>query len=138
MTDNNSDKNDLAKCIDAIEETYEYMLAYAAQGREDDREKGVTVSKSRMFIEQAVEALSGLTAAAEESAKKNSKGSLTGYKKFLELLDRDVKKAQAVLELVLAQPALSSQLIDNLNASTHIRTLLTDLFLLDETLKKST
>jgi hypothetical protein len=41
----------------------------------------------------------------------------------------------AALKLVLAQPAISSQLIDNLNASIHLRALLTDLFLLDEILK---
>jgi hypothetical protein len=34
--------------------------------------------------------------------------------------------------LVLAQPAISSQLIDNLNASIHLRALLTDLFLVSE------
>jgi hypothetical protein len=38
--------------------------------------------------------------------------------------------------LVLAQPAISSQLIDNLNASIHLRALLTDLFLLGEILRK--
>jgi hypothetical protein len=36
---------------------------------------------------------------------------------------------------VLAQPAISSQLIDNLNASIHLRALLTDLFLIDEIFK---
>ena len=36
--------------------------------------------------------------------------------------------------LVLAQPAISSQLIDNLNASIHLRALLTDLFLVTEIL----
>ncbi len=39
------------------------------------------------------------------------------------------------LQLVLAQPSISSQLIDNLNASIHLRAVLTDLFLLDEVLK---
>jgi hypothetical protein len=39
------------------------------------------------------------------------------------------------MEMVLAQPAISSQLIDNLNASIHLRALLTDLFLIDEILK---
>jgi len=33
---------------------------------------------------------------------------------------------------VAAQPAVSSQLIDNLNASIHIRALLTDVFVLGE------
>ena len=31
--------------------------------------------------------------------------------------------------------SISSQLVDNLNASIHLRTLLTDIFLIDETLK---
>ena len=39
------------------------------------------------------------------------------------------------MELVLAQPAISSQLIDNLNASMHLRALLTDVFLLGEVLR---
>ena len=47
----------------------------------------------------------------------------------------DALKAGAALRLVLAQPAISSQLIDNLNASIHLRALLTDIFLLDESLK---
>ena len=37
--------------------------------------------------------------------------------------------------MVLAQPSISSQLVDNLNASIHLRALLTDLFLIDEVLK---
>jgi hypothetical protein len=37
--------------------------------------------------------------------------------------------------LVLSQATISSQLIDNLNASIHLRALLTDLFLIDEILK---
>ena len=36
---------------------------------------------------------------------------------------------------MLAQPSISSQLIDNLNASIHLRALLTDLFVVDEILK---
>jgi len=38
------------------------------------------------------------------------------------------------MELVLAQPAIGSQLIDNLNASIHLRALLADLFLVTEIL----
>jgi hypothetical protein len=46
-----------------------------------------------------------------------------------------VKHSQAALQLVLAQPAISSQMVDNLNASIHLRALLTDLFLIDEVFK---
>ena len=42
------------------------------------------------------------------------------------------RRGNAVIEPVLAQPAVSSQLIDNLNASMHLRAVLTDLFLLSD------
>jgi hypothetical protein len=48
------------------------------------------------------------------------------------MLERDANDAQASIQLVLAQPSISSQMIDNLNASIHLRALLTDLFLIDE------
>ena len=40
-----------------------------------------------------------------------------------------------MLRLVLAQPGISSQMIDNINASIHVRALLTDVFVVDEILK---
>ena len=39
------------------------------------------------------------------------------------------------MQVVLSQPLISSQLVDNLNASIHVRALLMDLFLIDEALK---
>ena len=51
------------------------------------------------------------------------------------MLDRDAEASQAAVRLVLAQPGISSQLVDNLNASIHLRALLTDIFLVDEVLK---
>ena len=51
------------------------------------------------------------------------------------MLDRDARDSLAAIKLVLAQSAISSQLIDNLNASIHLRALLTDLFLLGEILR---
>jgi hypothetical protein len=47
-------------------------------------------------------------------------------------LDDDARKARAGLQLALMQRAIGSQLVDNLNASIHLRALLTDLFLIDE------
>ena len=55
------------------------------------------------------------------------------YADFIQVLDQDARHTRAALRLVLGQKALSSQLIDNLNASIHIRALLTDIFLIDET-----
>lgn len=118
--------------IDAIEEAYEYCLAYAAQGRRGD--EGGSTSEIRRFLERALAALDGLAdAAREEFAGAGAAGDVAGP--FLEVLGADLDKARAAIRLVLAQDAISSQLIDNLNASIHLRALLTDLFLIDESLK---
>ena len=53
----------------------------------------------------------------------------------MRVIDRDARDAAAAVRLVLAQPSISSQLVDNLNASIHLRALLTDLFLIDEVFK---
>jgi hypothetical protein len=111
----------LERC-DAIEECYEFMLAYAAQGLPSDE----TSPRVREFLRRAVSALHGLA----ESCRAAVKGSA-----FLAVLDRDAGDSLAAIELVLAQPAISSQLIDNLNASIHLRALLTDLFLIGEILR---
>lgn len=119
----------LAERCDVIEETYEFMLAYAAQGvtGDDGSGKGGQV---RHFLERAANALSGLSAAYAAAV-----GESAVYRAFLAVLDRDAQDSLAAIQLVLAQPAISSQLIDNLNASIHLRALLTDLFLIDEILK---
>jgi hypothetical protein len=52
-----------------------------------------------------------------------------------EVMQRDARDTRAAVGLTMAQSAISSQLIDNLNASIHFRALLTDLFLIDEALK---
>jgi len=55
--------------------------------------------------------------------------------RLLAVLDRDARDSLAAIQIVLAQAILSSQLIDNLNASIHVRALLTDCFSVDEILK---
>ena len=116
-----------ARC-DAIEACYEFMLAYAAQGLPSD-EGSKSGTQVREFLKRAVEALGGL---AESCAAAMSNDRLPA---FLTVLDRDARDSLAAMELVLAQPSISSQLIDNLNASMHLRALLTDVFLLGEVLQ---
>ena len=54
---------------------------------------------------------------------------------FLRVLKADVRAAVAKIDLVLAAPFIGSQLVDNLNASIHVRATLTDVFLIDEFVK---
>jgi hypothetical protein len=120
----------LAERIEAIEQAYELMLAYAAQGRQDDADDSSSI---RRFLQRADAALDGLTACLNEAAASQP----DAFANFIPVLEDDARRTRAALRLVLAQKALSSQLIDNLNASIHIRALLTDIFLIDETLKSS-
>ena len=122
-----------ARC-DAIEKCYEFMLAYAGQGLAGDEGSGSS-GQVRDYLERAADAVSGL-AEAYAAAAKNPDADLTArYAAFLEVLERDARDSLAAMRLVLAQSTISSQLIDNLNASIHLRALLTDLFLIDEILK---
>lgn len=110
------------------------MLAYAGQGLNGD-EGGQSSGQVRDYLNRAVEALSGLAEAYAAAVKQENLQPSESYNAFLAVLDRDAGDSLAAIKLVLAQATLSSQLIDNLNASIHLRALLTDLFLVDEILK---
>jgi hypothetical protein len=120
--------------FEAIEECYEFMLAYAAQGLTNDggSESGRQI---RQFLDRAAEALDGLAASCATAVREETRTQGDRFGAFLAVLDRDARDSLAAMELVLAQPAISSQLIDNLNASMHLRALLTDMFLLGEVLR---
>jgi len=120
---------------EAVEECYEFMLAYAAQGLPTD-EGNKSGGQVREFLRRAVQALTGLAEACALAVREEGLEPADKYMAFLAVLDRDSCDSVAAIELVLAQPAISSQLIDNLNASIHLRALLTDLFLVDEILRK--
>jgi hypothetical protein len=113
----------LSERCDVIEECYEYMLAYAGQGLPGGSPGDGLI---RDFLERAALAMENLEAAIPAAEP---------YLAFREVIARDARDSLAAVKLVLAQPGISSQLVDNLNASIHLRALLTDLFLIDEILK---
>jgi len=118
----------------AIEECYEFMLAYAAQGLTTDQGSG-SGSQVREFLRRCDVALTGLADFLTGFVKQLDVESMAPYAAFMGVIDRDARDAQAAVKMVLAQTSISSQLVDNLNASIHLRALLTDLFLMDEVLK---
>ena len=126
---------DLRERGETIEECYEFMLAFAAQGlpcEEGSRAGG----QIRDFLMRAAKALEGLGESFAALIEENGLEPAAKYRAFLAVLDRDAQDSLAAVELVLAQSVISSQLIDNLNASIHLRALLTDMFLLDEIVGK--
>jgi hypothetical protein len=118
-----------------VEECYEFMLAYAAQGLPDDQ-GSQTGGQIREFLSRLAEALCGLPESVAETITQAGFEPAEQYYAFTAVLNRDAADSRAAVELVLAQPSISSQLVDNLNASIHLRALLTDLFLLGEILRK--
>ncbi len=104
--------------IEVVETAYEFLLAYAAQRREDDQEGPGMKSRDVLTdLDQALEALEQL---------------LGNEPAFHTVVADDIGKTRKALALVLAQPRISSELVDNLNASMHLRAVLTDLFLISE------
>lgn len=123
-------QDDLATRIDTIERGYEYLLAYAAQGRQSDA--GSEARTTLVNMHAALEDLSGLLASAIGAASETGAVEAAG---FIDAIADDARKARGAIGLVLSRPAISSLLVDNLNASIHLRALLTDVFLAEQALK---
>jgi hypothetical protein len=119
--------SDLTQRIADIEEAYEFMLGYAAQGHQRGREG----DHIRDFLKRLDAALDGIGAAATTAAQAKGVDARI-LRAFTSTLEEDAGKARACVQLALMQRTIGSQLVDNLNASIHLRALLTDLFLIDE------
>jgi hypothetical protein len=120
----------LAQRIDVIERGYEYLLAYAAQGRQHD--VGTELRDTLQRMHEALTDMQGALRAAFVDLPAAS-----GATHFTDAVERDLQVARGALALVLSREHIGSLLIDNLNASVHVRALLTDLFLIEQALKGS-
>jgi hypothetical protein len=121
-------EHELSTQVEAIESAYEFMLAYAAQGRDSD--------KSTSGRSEIRDVLAALAEALVQLRNNPSSDALpAAFQDFAETLASDATHAGRAVELVVSQPRISSQLVDNLNASIHLRAILTDLFLIDEAFK---
>lgn len=123
--------DDIRTRVDAIEEAYEFFLAYAAQGASGDGSSKAG-GQLRHFLSRAMGALDGLAASVQSAA--DGMQPAEAWADMRAVVDRDAHAALAAVRLVAAQPSISSQLVDNLNANIHLRAILTDLFLVDELL----
>jgi len=112
--------NNLEAEIEVVESGYEFLLAYAAQGRPPQDESGIG-PHPRPTLENMLQAM------------KNVSQTLANTQNDFEkvILD-DLRKASAAVGFVLAQKKIGSEVIDNLNASIHLRAVLTDFFLYSE------
>ena len=120
--------------VDVVEETYEFCLAYAAKGVNAQ----MAVSNDKLVrerLEKMEATLAKLPASFLALAEERGSESGDRYQAFIEIMRRDSAAGLAAVQLVLAQPGITSQMVDNLNGMIHLRALLTDVFLLDEILR---
>jgi len=118
---------------ETIEECYEFTLSYAARGVSGE-DTGDAGRQLRDHLTRAAAAMRALARSYAETIDAEQLAPAEKYEAFFAVLQRDAENAVAAVELVLAQPSIGSQLIDNLNASIHLRALLADLFLVTEIL----
>jgi hypothetical protein len=104
--------------IEVIESGYEFLLAYAAQGRDSDGGPPSEVRNVLAGMQEAATRIIDLMQAQDHA--------------FAPVVADDARKSGAAIALVLSQQAIGSEIVDNLNASIHLRALLTDLFLVSE------
>jgi hypothetical protein len=134
MTDLSDARAQLDASIDKVEAGYEFLLAYAAQGRHTDR-GGNADNSVRNYLGGMESALAVLAGHVRAMAAEIDPDLTQKAAPFFAAVDSDAAIARAAISLVLAQSDISSQLVDNLNASIHLRAVLTDIFLIDEALK---
>jgi hypothetical protein len=124
----------LQQRVDAIEGGYEFLLAYAAQGLATD-EGSANSEQLRTYLRRMDEALDGLGDVLRSAIHAADAAAGPAFEDFLGVLAADAAASRAAIRLLLGRRGISSQLVDNLNASIHVRALLTDLFLVDEAIK---
>src|SRR2546425_10231509 len=102
----------IAERCNAVEECYEFMLAYAAQGLPTDHgsESGRRI---REFLGRAVDAVTALIESCTIAAEREEGEPAAPHQPFMAVLDRAARPSPAGVGLVPGQPPVSSQLVDN-------------------------
>ncbi len=129
-----TDTMEFRACVDAIESSYEFMLAYAAQGRDKESGGGSSI---RGYLESLSAALGSIGDAVQDEIDRAGGENSAQMMQYAAVLAADAGKAKAAVDMTLSTPSIGSQIVDNLNATIHLRTLLTSIFLIDEALRVS-
>jgi hypothetical protein len=121
-----TDKIKIRENIELVEEAYEYMLAYAAQGRADEG-AGPDGAHIRTFLVQLNEATDDILAVMDDVHAISPNSSA-----FFEALKSDAATVKSVMSIMLGKENVSSEMIDNANGLISVRSYLTALFFIDK------
>ncbi len=117
---------DIRAAIDTVEEAYEFMLAYAAQGRQTESETE-GASQIRGFLHRFREALNVFSAHSDALLKPAAQTPA-----FAEHFAKDTETIKAVLDMLIGKSNITSDMIDNTNGMIVVRSFLTNMFFLDQ------
>jgi len=126
MTDTLAQAAAMRAAFDQSEEAYEFMIAYAAQGRKREVEEGGGESQIRQYIKRFHAALDDLDAALADEF-----GGPEGAA-FADKFRNDLAVVRSVLGILLSRPSITSDMVDNTNALIAMRAFLTDVFFADQ------
>ncbi len=121
-----SQLNKIRDVIEKVEEAYEYMLAYAAQGRAEEG-GGPDGAQIRTFILQFLSAVQEISKTLDPIVEKTPE-----TEAFIDHFRGESATMVAVLNAILARENISSEVIDNANGLISVRAYLTSLFFIDK------
>lgn len=116
----------IRNAIDTVEDSYEFMLAYAAQGRKSEAGESGGESQIRQYLRRMAEALNILS---DTVATGLGGPEAIG---FDQRVAQDIEAVSAVIAILMSKPSISSEMIDNTNGLIVMRSFLTDLFFIDQ------
>ena len=121
-----SEPGGIRQQIEIVEESYEYMLAYAAQGRADEG-AGPDGAQIRTFLNQYSSAIESIAGSLDGLADNNPQAAA-----YFDGLKRESAVMDSVVKILLARDNISSEVVDNANGLIAVRAYLTSLFFMDK------
>ncbi len=117
---------EIRKNIELVEEAYEFMLAYAAQGRVDEG-AGPDGAHIRTFLTQFSDATDRIIEDLDKLSKPNGEMGT-----FINSAKSDAETVKSVMSIMLQKGNISSEMVDNANGLITVRSYLTALFFIDK------
>jgi hypothetical protein len=117
---------EIRKNIELVEEAYEFMLAYAAQGRADEG-AGPDGAHIRTFLTQFSDATDRIIEDLDKLSKPNGEMGT-----FINSAKSDAETVKSVMSIMLQKGNISSEMVDNANGLITVRSYLTALFFIDK------
>ena len=121
-----TNSTEIRKNIELVEEAYEFMLAYAAQGRTDEG-AGPDGAHIRTFLTQFSEATDNIINELDNLTEADGT-----METFIKTAKTDADTVKSVLAIMLQKENVSSEMVDNANGLITVRSYLTALFFIDK------